>query len=104
MVAGCEIRRRWRSVVVLTLVVGVAGAVVLATVAGARRTDSALGRFNETSRSANVSLFVGDATPAQLHAFGRAHGVAVAAVLHAFALAPRGEPNVVAGAAADTKF
>ena len=36
MVARSEFRRRWRGVVVLTLLVGIIGAVVMATVAGAR--------------------------------------------------------------------
>ena len=69
MLAGFEIRRRWRRVVVLTLLVGVVGAVVLSTVAGARRSESALAGFNASSRAANLELFVGDPTPAQLRAF-----------------------------------
>ena len=44
LLAGCEIRRRWRSVVALVLLVGVVGAVVLATAAGARRGSAALHR------------------------------------------------------------
>jgi hypothetical protein len=40
-----ELRRRWRATVLLTMVVGLAGGVVLAAVAGARRTDSAMDRF-----------------------------------------------------------
>ena len=42
MLARSELRRRWRSVVVLTLLVGFVGAVVLALVGGARRTDTSL--------------------------------------------------------------
>ena len=50
MLAGSDLRRRWRSVIVLTLFVGVAGAVVLALVAGARRTESsALARFERST-------------------------------------------------------
>ena len=56
-------RRRWRSVVVLTLLVGFAGAVVLALVAGARRTDSSLARFERASRAADLEFDAGDATP-----------------------------------------
>jgi ABC-type lipoprotein release transport system permease subunit len=104
MLAGSEIRRRWRSAAVLALVVGIVGAVVLATIAGARRTDSALGRFNATSRSADVNLFAGDPTPAQLHAFGRVRGVAAMAVLRAFAIVPRGAPNLVVAATVDATF
>ena len=50
----------------LTLLVGVVGAVVLSTAAGARRSDTALARFNVSSRSADVQLQVASiATPAQ---------------------------------------
>ena len=42
--------------VVLTLLVGIVGAVVLGTLAGARRTDSSLRRFNDSSRAADVTL------------------------------------------------
>ena len=38
MLGRAELRRRWRSVVVLTLLVGFAGAVALSLFAGARRT------------------------------------------------------------------
>jgi len=51
MLAGIDVRRRWRSIVALTLLVGAVGTVVLATAAGARRSDSALTRFNTYSRS-----------------------------------------------------
>src|SRR5690349_13075914 len=73
MLARCEIRRRARRVLLLTLLVGVVGAIVMSTVAGARRSESALVRFNASSRAADLELFVGDATPSQLRAF---HGVA----------------------------
>jgi hypothetical protein len=43
---GKDLRRRWRTWLVLAAVVGVAVATVLALVAGARRTDSALGRLH----------------------------------------------------------
>jgi hypothetical protein len=104
MLAGGDIRRRWRTVVVLTLVVGVVGAVVVATVAGARRTGSTLGRFNVASRSADVFLFTGDPTSAQLQAFGHARGVAATAVLRVFAIVPLGAPTLGGAAAVDTSF
>ncbi len=75
--AGSEFRRRWRSVVVLAVFVGAVGGVVLATAAGARRTSSALVRFNSSSRAATVQLQVPDsATAAQLGEFGRLPEVA----------------------------
>ncbi|HEU5306840.1 MAG TPA: hypothetical protein VFW97_05910, partial [Acidimicrobiia bacterium] len=58
MLARSELRRRWRSVVVLTLLVGVSGAVVLALIAGARRTESSLARFERESRAADLELDV----------------------------------------------
>ena len=58
------------------VLVGVVGAIVLSTAAGARRTSSALSRFNSSSRAANLEISVGDATPAQLRAFGHVANVA----------------------------
>ena len=92
MLARAELRRRWRSVLVLTLLVGVAGAVVLALVAGARRTDSSLQRFQSYSRSSDLEINVGDATPAQIDQFRRSPGVVAVAELHQFAMIdPRGQ-------------
>jgi FtsX-like permease family len=105
MLAGCEIRRRWRSVAVLALLVGVVGAVVLATVAGARRSDSALARFNASSRTGNIEMFVGQATAAQLRAFRGAEGVDSFARLRGEALTFARAPNLRAiGGALDTAF
>ena len=59
-VAWRELRRRWLATVAAALLVGLVGALVLATVAGARRSDSALQRFNAYSRSADVELTPND--------------------------------------------
>jgi RNA polymerase sigma factor (sigma-70 family) len=106
MLAGFEIRRRWRRVVVLTLLVGVVGAVVLATVAGARRSSSALARFNESSRAGNLELTVGeDVTPAQLREFRAVSGVAAFARLRGGAILFPAAPQLQAIASAvDTRF
>jgi putative ABC transport system permease protein len=105
MLAGFEIRRRWRRVVLLTLLVGVIGAVVLATVAGARRTSTALNRFTASSRTASLELQVGDATPAELRAFEHAPGVAAIAPLRSLALEVSDAPQLTAIASAlDTRF
>src|SRR5258706_6958975 len=105
MLAGLEIRRRWRRVVVLTLLVGVVGAVVLSSAAGARRSDSALARFNASSRSANLELTVGHPTAAQLRAFGGVEGVDSFARLNTTAIRFPGAPELQAvGAALDTRF
>jgi hypothetical protein len=52
--ARAGLRRRWRATVLLTVLVGLAGGVVLAAVAGARRTETAMGRFLAYNQSMNV--------------------------------------------------
>jgi hypothetical protein len=105
MLAGCEIRRRGLRVLVSIVLVGVVGATVLATLAGARRSDSALARFQTSSRAGNLELTVGDPTAAQLDAFGHVHGVAAFAPLVALGLFFPQVPNLQAMAGAvDTRF
>jgi hypothetical protein len=105
MLAGLEIRRRWRRLIALALMVGVVGTVVLSTVAGARRTGSALRRFNASSRAADLELFVGDPTPSQLKAFAGVDGVDSLARLRGDALTFPRAPNLQAIAGAlDTRF
>lgn len=105
MLARFEVRRRWRRVVVLTLVVGVVGAVVLSTVAGARRSETSLARFNTSSRTADLELTVGDPTPAQLRALGAVAGVESFAPLRGITLEFRAAPQLSAVAEAlDDRF
>ena len=105
MLAGFEIRRRWRRVVVLTLLVGVLGAVVLSTVAGARRSESALTRFQASSRAGDLELTVGDVTAAQLRAFEGVEGVESFARLRAGAMIfPRVPQLYAIASAVDTRF
>jgi putative ABC transport system permease protein len=54
--ARAELRRRWRATVLLIVVVGLAGGAVMAAVAGARRTDSAMDRFLAWNRPMQVSV------------------------------------------------
>jgi hypothetical protein len=54
--ARAELRRRWRATILLTVLVGLAGGVVLAAVAGARRTGSAVDRFLAYNRPMDVSV------------------------------------------------
>ena len=78
MVARCEMRRSARRVVAVVLLVGVVGAVVFATVAGARRSSSSLERFVSSSRASDLTLTGitrGPATPAQLRAVRGIPGV-----------------------------
>jgi ABC-type lipoprotein release transport system permease subunit len=97
VLARSELRRRWRSVVVLTLLVAFAGAVVLSLLAGARRTDTSLQRFDDVSRSASVEITAGDATPAQIAELRRTPGVAAVAEVRQFPLVMHGQFLAVAG-------
>ncbi|MDQ1632210.1 MAG: putative transport system permease protein, partial [Frankiaceae bacterium] len=83
--AWCGLRRRWRQVVLLILLVGVVGAAALATGAGGRRASTALARFKSSSRSADIEL-AAEATPEQLDELARVPGVAAVAALGAFGL------------------
>lgn len=101
--AWCGLRRRWRGVVVVALLVGVVGAVVLAMVAGARRSESALARFDATSRSSDVALspaFGYSVTPAQLAAVRHLKNVEAVATLRFYVLMAVHAPATLTGAAA----
>jgi ABC-type lipoprotein release transport system permease subunit len=105
MLAGLEIRRRGRRILVLMLLLGVVGGVVLSSVAGARRSSSALARFNALSRAADLELTVGDASPSQLQAFRAVKGVDSFAPLRGGALNFPSAPQLQAIASAiDTRF
>ncbi len=86
LLARSEMRRRWRSVVVLTLLVGFVGAVVLALTGAARRTDTALERFEARSAASTLEIDVGDATPSQLDELRRVPGVSAVAALYQMTL------------------
>ncbi len=49
-----QVRAHWRNWAMLAVIVGLAGAVVLIAAAGAKRTDSAYGRFLASSNAADV--------------------------------------------------
>jgi ABC-type lipoprotein release transport system permease subunit len=103
MLARLELRRRWRGAVVLTLLVGVVGGVVLATLAGARRTDSSLRRFSDSSRAADVTLlpqFGYAPTALQMAALRRVLNVAAVGELRSFAILPTNAPATLTIAAA----
>lgn len=94
MLAGWEIRRRARSTVALTIMVGLVGAVVIATLAGARRSDTALSRFNAYSHSAEVEFSVGKSTAVQRSALRRAPGVVAVARLLGYGIFLPAAPNL----------
>src|SRR4051794_37440652 len=104
MLAAAEFRRRWRSMVALTVLLGVVGALVLASAAGARRSDSALRRFNSFSRSSDLEISVGDPTARQLAAFSHAPGVAAASRLHGYSLGVGDFPDLAIAAPVDGTF
>jgi ABC-type lipoprotein release transport system permease subunit len=86
MLARMQIRRRWGSIALLTVLVGFVGVVVLASVAGARRTASSLDRFETASLSADVEVAAGDATAEQLREFRRTPNVAAVGALRQLTL------------------
>src|SRR5437868_2203625 len=105
MLAEVEVRRRWHQVVYLVVLVGVVGAIVLSTAAGARRTSSALARFNSSSRASHLEISVGDATPAQLRAFGRvAHVAAFAPIRGGAETFPKAPELQAVAEAIDNRF
>lgn len=55
--ARADLRARWRSWIALGLLVGLIGGAVTAAAAGARRTDSAFGRFLADTRTPEVFTF-----------------------------------------------
>jgi hypothetical protein len=75
LLVRAELRRRWRSLVVITLLVGLAGAVTLGAVAGARRTSTSFDRFLESSRNHDVLVFADDARPADVAKLRALQGV-----------------------------
>src|SRR5436305_14275559 len=58
MAARAQLRRRWGATVALVLLVGLAGGVVIAAIAGASRTDSAMKRFVAYSRPEDAYVVV----------------------------------------------
>src|SRR6478752_1318164 len=88
MVARTELRRYWRGTVVAMLLVGLVGAVTLASLCGARRSSSSLRRFNEVSRSSNIQIQVSSYTPAQIAALRRTPGVEGVGVVDLLFLGP----------------
>lgn len=106
LVTRAGIRRQWRALLVLALLVAVAGAVVLSSVAGARRTASSLDRFRAYSRVADVEVDVDGATAAQVDALRRDPSVAGVGLLDQMVLARPGslDTSLPSAAAVDDSF
>ena len=75
--ARSEMRHRWVGAVVLIVLVGVVGGAFLASAAGARRTSSALSRFESETDAATLEFNVKNGVSAeQLAELKRVPGVA----------------------------
>ena len=104
MVARADARRHWKGIAVVTILVGLVGAVVLVTAAGARRTSTSLDRFRAASRAADLQVVTGVSPPAARHAFAQSAGVAAVGVLYQFTMTKTGNDNLPITAAIDDRF
>jgi hypothetical protein len=93
-VARTEIRRRWKSAAYLALLVGIVGAAVFTTAAGARRTATSLTRFNAQSRAASVQVTFAGETPLQLARFRSSRDVVAAQRFRIYAAILSQAPDV----------
>ena len=80
-----DVRRRRARIALLIVLVGAIGAVTLATAAGARRSSTALERFQASSLGADVEFSVGG-SPATARVVEQVPGVAAAGYLRVFGL------------------
>jgi hypothetical protein len=55
ILARTDLRRHWRAAIALTLLIGLPAGLVLATAAGARRTETAYGRFLRSTVAADAA-------------------------------------------------
>jgi hypothetical protein len=93
--------RRWTQVIGLALVVAVAGAVVLAATAGARRTASSFDRFTTSTRAYDVLVFFRQLGPSTVDTVRRMPGVEAAGLVAARAVQFADGTFVAAGAPSD---
>ena len=105
LLVRAELRRRWRSLVVVALLVAFAGGATLAAVAGARRTSTAFDRFRETTRNHDVLLFAQGINRADVERLRALPGVAAIGYLRQLALIrPDGNFLAVGGPLDDAVF
>jgi ABC-type lipoprotein release transport system permease subunit len=103
-VIRADLRRRWRSLVVLAVITGIVTAVVLVALAGARRTSSTYPRFRDATLEADASIEVGPEYFDAIAALPEVEAVAPASFF--FAL-PRGlgdDADVLTIAGTDERF
>jgi len=91
-----ETRRRWRALVSLALLLGLAGGVVLTAAAGARRTDTAYPRLLTWANASQVTALLGGLDPAYFAALHQLPQVAAVATAMQYNIAlpvPGGLPD-----------
>src|SRR5262249_2977913 len=92
IVAGWDLRRRVRGLVFGVVLVAIVGALILATIAGARWSSTASDRFQRASPSADLE-FASDPTPSALAQLRRLPGVAGVGTLEAYGLVLPSAPD-----------
>ncbi|MFY9867214.1 MAG: FtsX-like permease family protein, partial [Trebonia sp.] len=91
-----DVRRRWRALVSLALLLGLAGGVVLIAAAGARRTDTAYPRLLSWANASEVEVTPGEPDPAYFAALARLPQVAAVETANQYTVAlpvPHAEPD-----------
>ena len=101
MCARSGVARRWGQVVVAAVLVAVAGAVVLAALAGARRTASSFDRFVTSSRAYDALVFFRDLAPSTVGDVRDLPGVEAAALVGVPAVQFEDGGFIAAGAPVD---
>jgi ABC-type lipoprotein release transport system permease subunit len=103
LLVRCDLRRRWRSLVVVALLVGLVGVVVLTAVAGARRTESAYPRLRDAVHTSDASVEVSSEYFDEIAGLPQVEVVAPASF---FFVAPEGleGEDVLTMAAIDERF
>ncbi len=94
-----EVRRHWRSMLGLALLLGVIGGVVLAATAGAERTDTAYPRLLRQANAAQLLLISGQHSPAafytRLRHLPQVAALSVASLYDALLPARHGPPSTI---------
>ena len=101
---GAELRRGWRGLVTLAVIVGLVGAVALAALAGARRTSTSFDRFIEDSRNQDVLVFATDVRPADVAKLRTLPGVDAIGYIRAMSVLHKGDFLAAGGALDDSVF
>jgi hypothetical protein len=94
--ARAELRRRWQATVLLAVLVGLAGGVVLAALAGARRTATVTDRFLAYHQATNVAVEVQELDTDAVRRLPMVTDVAQGAYMIMVAALPSGAPNPAA--------